>query len=94
MAIVYILYAPSIDSYYIGSCKDLDLRLQEHASNKHKRSFTAKADDWKLVFKIENLDYGQARKIESHIKRMKSRKYINDLTQYPDMANKLKLRYG
>ncbi|NOZ48348.1 MAG: GIY-YIG nuclease family protein, partial [Chlorobi bacterium] len=30
MATVYILYSKKMDSYYIGSCKDFNIRLEEH----------------------------------------------------------------
>jgi putative endonuclease len=35
----------------------------------------------------------QAFKIESHIKRMKSKKYIKNLSLYPEMRQKLLDRY-
>ncbi|XOV69379.1 MAG: GIY-YIG nuclease family protein [Fluviicola sp.] len=30
MATVYIIYSKKIDRFYIGSCKDLDARLDQH----------------------------------------------------------------
>ena len=30
MATVYIIYSKSIDKFYIGSCKDFSIRLDEH----------------------------------------------------------------
>jgi putative endonuclease len=35
----------------------------------------------------------QAFQIEKHIKRMKSKKYIKDLKKFPDISEKLKLKY-
>ncbi|WP_366519227.1 GIY-YIG nuclease family protein [uncultured Dokdonia sp.] len=32
MVTVYILYSKNINKYYIGSCLDLALRIQEHIS--------------------------------------------------------------
>jgi putative endonuclease len=93
MASVYILFSEQLNSFYIGSCEDLAERLEEHLSGKYKQSYTAKATDWKYFLVIENLAYRQCREIELHIKRMKSRKYINDLLKYPEIIEKLKLKY-
>jgi len=40
-------------------------------------------------FFIDNLEYLQARKIEAHIKRMKSRKFIENLKKYPEIQERL-----
>jgi len=40
-------------------------------------------------FFIDNLEYLQARKIEAHIKRMKSRKFIENLKKYPEIQKRL-----
>ena len=93
MASAYILYSKSIDSYYIGSCKNLEDRLKEHSDKLFSQSFTAnQASDWELFISIDELEYSQARKIENHIKRMKSKKYIQNLKEYPEMIEKLKLK--
>ena len=93
MATVYILYSQTIKSHYIGSCKNFDIRFKEHILKKYNSSFTAKANDWIVIFQIDNLSYSQARKIESHIKSMKSKKYIENLCKYPNMTSKLKEKY-
>src|SRR5690606_41337523 len=74
MATVYILYSKSVNSYYTGSCVDLGGRMQQHIHKTYSDSYTKRASDWELYFYIENLEYRQAREIESHIKSMKSRK--------------------
>jgi len=93
MAFVYILYSKKLDEYYTGSCKDFELRLAQHLNNEFSRGFTKRAIDWLVYFKIDNLEYQQARKIERHIKNMKSQKYILNLLKYPEMVEKLKDRY-
>ncbi|SRX50152.1 hypothetical protein AEQU2_00621 [Aequorivita lipolytica] len=93
MAFVYILYSKSTDNFYTGSCLDLDHRLQQHLDKTFFNSFTKKASDWVLYFSIANLGYQQARKIEIHIKMMKSRKYIENLKKYPEMAAGLIEKY-
>ncbi len=93
MAYVYILYSNSINKYYTGSCKNLAARLIEHNSHKFKNSFTANAYDWEVFLAIENLAYKQSRRIENHIKKMKSKTYIQNLKKYPEMIDKLKIKY-
>jgi putative endonuclease len=90
---VYILYSASISKYYIGFTQNLDLRLEFH-KNSDGRKFTAKAKDWKLFFRIDCNSKAQGLCIESHIKKMKSKKYIENLKQYPEMVYKLKKRYS
>ena len=92
MASVYILYSKSINRFYTGSCRDLNERIKEHNSN-HFKGFTGRASDWKLFLSEDNLDYKQARNIEDHIKGMKSSKYIRNLKKYPEILEKLKIKY-
>jgi putative endonuclease len=94
MATVYILHSASIDQFYTGSCKNLSERLEAHKNNKFSRGFTRRASDWKLFFQIDNLTYQQAREIESHIKRMKSKTYIKNLIIYREVTEKLILKYN
>ena len=89
MAYVYILYSNKIDSFYIGSCLNLDKRLIEHKEQMFEKGFTHRTDDWKIFFVIDNLEYQQARKIEKHIKKMKSRVFINNLKKYPEISERL-----
>jgi len=89
MAAVYILYSPSQEKYYIGSCTDVFERVKQHLSVHFPGAFTSKTKDWTIYFTRENLNYRQARKIELHIKKMKSKKYIENLKKYPDIFEKL-----
>ena len=93
MAFVYILYSQKINSFYTGSCKNLEQRIEDHNKGLFKNSFTAKTNDWKLYFSIDNLVYQQARNIETHLKNMKSKKYFQDLKQYPEIVQKLIIIY-
>ena len=89
MASVYILYSQTLNRYYTGSCLDLEDRFKDHINKSDATSFTAKADDWTLFHRIDNLEYKQAREIEAHIKRMRSKKYIENLKTYPELNSKL-----
>lgn len=93
MATVYILYSESLDKFYVGSCKYLQERLEQHLNKSMDNTFTAKADDWTIYYQFDNLDYGVARKIETHIKKMKSRKYYQSLKNYPEVMSKLIDKY-
>lgn len=94
MAVVYILFSPEINKYYVGSCFDLDKRLSDHKNKIHPNAYTKITDDWELYHFIDDLDRATARGIEMHIKSMKSRKYIQDLKKYPEMTIKLIDKYS
>ena len=90
---VYIIYSNKLDKYYIGETIDVVERLVQHNQGYFAKSFTSKTNDWSLFLRIDCDSRVQARKIESHIKRMKSRKYIENLKSYPEMISKLKEKY-
>lgn len=94
MATVYILYSQKIDHYYVGSCLDLKARMEEHLTGKMDFAFTKKSDDWIVYFELSNLEYQVSRKIELHIKKMKSRKYFENLVTYPEISQKLIEKYS
>lgn len=94
MASVYILYSKKLDWFYIGSCKDLEHRINQHLNKGFPKSFTSKAEDWELFFSMDNLHYTLARKIERHIKSMKSKKYIQDLRKYAEISQNLVTQYS
>ncbi len=93
MAFVYILYSEELDRFYVGSCLDLDSRIKDHLEKRYF-GFTSNATDWQLFLSIPDLEYKQARNIETHIKAMKSKKYIGSLRKYSDLRNKLIEKYG
>ena len=67
MAIVYILFSIQLNKFYIGSCKDLAERIFQHANKKFTKSFTTKADDWKLYLFIKDLGYQQGSTVGANI---------------------------
>ena len=90
---VYILFSRSLNKFYIGSTDDLKKRLLEHITGFYEKSYTSKRSDWELFFTIECASRKQAKLVETHIKNMKSRKFINDLKQYPELLTKIRDRY-
>ncbi|MCF7861585.1 GIY-YIG nuclease family protein [Candidatus Woesearchaeota archaeon] len=73
----YILYSKTKNRYYIGSCSDLSLRLQRH--NEGWTRSTKAGIPWKIVHFEPYNTKSEALKREYYIKRMKSRKFIEDL---------------
>ena len=85
---VYILFSEKLNRFYTGYTSNLDIRIDFHL-NSLPNKFTANAKDWKLFFKLECDSKQQALKIEKHIKRMRSKIYIQNLVLYPEVSDKL-----
>ncbi len=77
MPYMYILYSEKLDKYYVGVCIDLERRLYEHSIGHSK--FTSTGVPWIIAYKEEFETLQEAKKRESQIKKMKSRKYIVEL---------------
>jgi putative endonuclease len=77
----------------VGSCQDFKRRFEDHLARTYPNSFTSNSDDWKVFLLVEKLTYAEARSMEAHIKKMKSKQYISNLGKYPEMIAKLKNRY-
>ncbi|WP_373493325.1 GIY-YIG nuclease family protein [Aquiflexum sp.] len=91
---VYILYSKSIDRFYIGYTENIESRIDQHNKHVFKGSFTDKAEDWQIFHLITNLTESTAKLIEKHIKKNKSRTYLENLKKYPDLNQKLILKYS
>ena len=90
---VYILYSETVNRFYIGETFHVGDRLLKHNEHFFEHSFTKIAVDWEIFFVIECDNSTVARKIERHIKNMKSRTYILNLKLYPDISRKLVEKY-
>jgi putative endonuclease len=77
MPYTYVLYSEKLNKYYIGSCVNMDIRLRQH--NLGQSKFTSLGIPWVIVYIEEYAILSEARKRELEIKKMKSRKYIEDL---------------
>jgi len=77
MPFMYILYSEKLNKYYIGACIDMERRLYEHNIGHSK--FTSLGIPWKLIYTEAFKDLGAAKKRELQVKKMKSRKYIEEL---------------
>ena len=84
-----------LNRYYVGfTTVDIHLRLSRHIQNYYKNKYTARANDWEIYIEIECVSIEQARNIEAHIKKMKSKTYIENLKKYPEIIQKLLVRYS
>jgi len=74
----YVLWSESLRKRYIGSCRDVEIRLKEH--NTGKQRFTKGGIPWILVYREEYSDYSSARKREIYLKTGQGRKYLDDIS--------------
>ena len=79
MFYVYILYSKIIDKYYIGSCQNIQDRLNDHLNSRSK--YTKIAKDWELKHSEAYPTRSEAYQREMKVKKMKSRKYIENLIE-------------
>ncbi|WP_416440310.1 GIY-YIG nuclease family protein [Phnomibacter sp. MR] len=94
MAVVYILFSPSIQKFYTGSSEyPYEVRLQQHLQIIFPGAFTSQTTDWEAFLTIQCSFLSQARRIEKHIKNQKSSRYIRHLAAYPEMIQNLLLRF-
>jgi len=86
----YILYSNSINRYYIGHTSDIDERLKLHNTGSFGgKSYTYKASDWEIYLLIPCETREATVFVELRIKKMKSRKFIENLKKYPEMIEKI-----
>ena len=91
MASVYILYSGSIDRYYVGfTTESVEQRLQKHNDKYYDDKWTSKGRPWELFLEIRCNTDDEARKVEKHIKKMKSKTYLLNLRKYPEMVDRLR----
>jgi putative endonuclease len=94
MPAAYILFSPSLDSYYVGATTlSPQERLARHNEKYYLGKHTARADDWVIFKEIECETIAEAMFIERYIKKMKSRKYLNDLARYPEIIEKIRIKF-
>ena len=94
MYFVYVIESMNDGSFYIGKTSDLIERLRWHNSSELDQGMTKGKIPWKCFFTLEVASSEVAGKIENHIKRMKSRKYIFNLAEYPEIRQRLIEKYS
>ncbi len=94
MYYVYVIRSLIDQSYYVGITSSLDTRLAYHNSTTLNIGVTRLKIPWEYFFTLQVPDVTVARKIENHIKRMKSRGYFKNLVKYPEIGQKLIKKYS
>ncbi|MEI8110875.1 MAG: GIY-YIG nuclease family protein [Chitinophagia bacterium] len=74
---VYVIYSATLDKYYTGSCRDFGTRLLQHNSGRNKS--TKGGIPGVLKYEEKFATNQEASKREAAIKKMKSRKFIEQL---------------
>ena len=77
MAYVYILESLKTGRYYIGCCVDLEARFDRH--NAGQVPATRKFRPFKIVFRKEYTSFSEARNVESKLKKLKRRDYLEKI---------------
>ena len=67
MFYIYIIYSKTLDKYYVGSCQNIEQRLQDHLNNRSK--FIKVAKDWELKYSETFFTRSEAYKRELQIKK-------------------------
>ncbi len=79
---VYILKSQTTRRFYVGSTEDVSRRLREHNGDLSSLGRSTLAGrPWTLVFSARYASRSQAMAAERFIKSMKSRKWIENLTE-------------
>ena len=89
MHFCYILYSTKRNRYYTGETTDVDARLLYHNSSELNTNSTKAGIPWEIVLIIPCKNRSHALKVEMHIKRMKSKRFIESLIQYPELVHKI-----
>ncbi len=89
MYYLYILYSKSSDRYYIGHTNDPKRRLEEHNTSPF-RTYTSKHRPWILeaAFPISK-NRGETMRVERYLKKLKSRRVIEQLIKDQDSAKNI-----
>ncbi|WP_225318042.1 GIY-YIG nuclease family protein [Flavobacterium luteum] len=82
-------HSTKLGRFYIGFTSDFDKRFDFHLNSDEKRKFTHNANDWITFLIIKCQSKSQELAIEKHIKKMKSKIYIQNLILCPEMIDKL-----
>ena len=77
MFYIYIIYSKSADKYYVGSCQDIEQRIDDHLNSRSK--YTKMAKDWELKYSESFASRSESYQREMQIKKMKSRIYIENI---------------
>ena len=89
MHYLYILHSTTADKYYVGETHSIEERLFKHNRHLYDGSYTKIANDWQIVLTFECVSKTQALGLEKFIKKMKSKVFIQKLTDKPEILNEI-----
>lgn len=75
MHYLYILKSNRSDKYYVGETSNIEKRIENHKLG--KSSFGRRNKDLQLVYKREVANRGEAKKLESFLKKQKNHQFID-----------------
>ena len=87
MHYLYIIFSESLNTYYTGETSNLNERLEKHNKHYYKGGFSKIAEDWRVVLSKRCKHRGEALYLESFIKRMKSKKFIQKIIKNPKILD-------
>ncbi|UWX55237.1 GIY-YIG nuclease family protein [Maribacter litopenaei] len=94
MYFVYVIRSIKDGTFYIGKTANLESRLAFHNDIERNIGFTKGKIPWEYFFTLAVADSLVAGKIENHIKKMKSRRYLINLAKYPEIGQKLITKFS
>jgi putative endonuclease len=86
MHFVYIILSQKTKKFYVGETPDVSSRLAIHNDPEKNTNSTKSGIPWEIFYVLEVKDRIIGRKIETHIKKMKSSVYLNNLKKHPEMS--------
>ncbi len=89
MHFCYILYSTKFNRYYTGETPDVNARLLYHNSYELNTNSTKAGIPWEIKLIIPCDDRIHAIRVEKHIKRIKSKHFIENLLKYPELVQKI-----
>jgi putative endonuclease len=89
MHFCYILHSAKLNRYYIGETPNVESRLLYHNNAELNTNSTKAGIPWELKLVMRCNDRAHALKVEKHIKRMKSKVFIENLFKYPELLAKI-----
>ena len=81
MFFVYILYSPSLNTFYKGQCKDLINRIHRH--NSGFETYTKTGAPWRLIWYTLKPSRSEALKLERKLKNLSRTRLIELVKKYP-----------
>ena len=85
MHYLYILFSKSADKFYVGETYDAEARINAHNQHHYSNAFTKIAEDWETVLVFECGSEVEAVYLETFIKKMKSKIFIQKIMNHPDI---------